>query len=554
MNQSNLISSDAHRLNCFPYAVGHGFDGVCLIIQMGPHRIMLDCGVRDFANLQNILEVPVELVFCTHAHEDHARGLQALNQAFPQIPIYASEVTAQLLHLNWIREPLASSNLDSHFCQALPWSVPVELAADLTIELFPAGHLPGSAAVLLTYNTSERIYKLFYTGDFALSNSRLVEGLSIEKLRGLSPDVLIIEGTYGTARYPRRRQQENQLMERINQALSHQHSVLLPLPSLGLGQEILMLLRSHHQFTGRDLDIWVDGSVALGCDAYLDLLSYFPASVQNFARHQPLFWDERVRPRMRRLTEEQYPQTEDPPCIILTDYQTDLSSYFHNCNHTGVILLPEQPRTEIGHDLEKIIAIALELGLEIETYFLANHCDGLGTNQLIHNLRPQHVMFIHGSPVYLADLTGLEELHNRYQLHSPSAGTMVEFYLGETFIQPTTPLETNYQGELNEQETGVNIFLPDRIISDPRWRNLADTGLVEARWQGEELVLRGVSQKELLNQSSNARISIDIDIDCCAICRYQRGQRCWNQASPLYSFRVTPEGYCPVFEPIEIEE
>jgi Cft2 family RNA processing exonuclease len=72
-------------------------------------------------------------------------------------------------------------------------------------------------------------------------------------------------------------------------------------PTLGLGQEILMLLRSHHHFTGRNLDIWVDGTVAAGCDAYLELLPHFPTSVQNFARHQPLFWDERVRPRVRRL-------------------------------------------------------------------------------------------------------------------------------------------------------------------------------------------------------------------------------------------------------------
>lgn len=551
MNQSSLISPDVHRLNCFPYAVGHGVEGVCLIIQMGSHQIMLDCGVRDFVHLQNQLHAPVELVLCTHAHEDHARGLQALNQAFPEIPIYASEVTAKLLHLNWIQESPTSSNQVNQFCQALPWRVSVELAPDLKVELFPAGHLPGAAAISLTYTTPTRIYKLFYTGDFALSNSRLVEGLSIEELRGLSPDVLIIEGSYGTARYPRRRQQENQLMESINQALAHQHSVLLPLPSLGLGQEILMLLRSHHQFTGRDLDIWVDGSVAAGCDAYLELLPYFPASVQNFARHQPLFWDERVRPRMRRLTNEQSPQINDSPCIILTDYQADLSSYYQTPNHNWVILLPEQPRSEIGQDLEKIITTSLELGIEPKTYFLANHCDGLGTTQLIHNLRPQHVMFVHGSPVYLADLTSLEELHNRYQLHSPSAGTSVEFYLGDTFIQPTTPPETNYQGEVNELETGVNIFLPDQIINDPRWHNLSDTGLVEARWQGEELVLRGVSQRELLNQNSSARISIDID--CCAFCRYQRGQRCWNQASPLYSFKVTPEGYCPVFEHIEPE-
>jgi len=71
--------------------------------------------------------------------------------------------------------------------------------------------------------------------------------------------VLIIEGSYGTARHPQR-SQENQLAERINRAIAASYSVLLPTPTLGLGQEILMLLRSHHNFTGRDL---ISGLMAL---------------------------------------------------------------------------------------------------------------------------------------------------------------------------------------------------------------------------------------------------------------------------------------------------
>jgi hypothetical protein len=130
-------------------------------------------------------------------------------------------------------------------------------------------------------------------------------------------------------------------------------------------------------------------------------------------------------------------------------------------------------------------------------------------------------------------------------LHSPDAGTLVELPIGETFLQPAAP-ETNYEGELNELGTVVTVTLPDAIIADPRWRNFADTGLVEARWQGEELVLRGLSQRELLNQSSERLISSDLN--CCGTCRFQRGQRCWNQASPLFGFKVTPEGYCPAFE------
>jgi Cft2 family RNA processing exonuclease len=528
------------QLACFPYAVGHGAEGVCLLVQMGPYRILLDCGLENISPLQTEPRPPADLVLCSHAHSDHAQGLLALHQAFPQLPVYASEVTTQLLPLNWSELPPEKI---PKFCQALPWRSPVEFHEGLSAELIPSGHLPGAAAFLLTYTTPRRTYRLLYTGDFFLSNSRLVEGLSIESLRGLQPDVLIIEGTYGTARHPHRRQQENQLVERIDRALAQQHSVLMPVSSLGLGQEILMLLRSHHHFTGRNLDIWVEGTVADGCDAYLELLPYFPTSVQNFARHQSLFWDERVRPRVRRLDEQRLSAIGESPCIILTDEATDVSEYWHPEARPPVILRPEYPR----YPAKQNFAL-----LDVEPYLLAQHGDRLGTTQLIHNLRPQHVIFIHGSSTYLADLAGLEELQNRYHLHTPSAGTLVELPIGETFIQPAAPAEANYEGELTELGTVVTVTLPEAIAADPRWQDFADTGLVEARWQGEELVLRGLSQRELLSHGSHARVPTNID--CCGNCRHQRGQRCWNPASPLYGFKVTPEGYCPVFEPAEPPE
>ncbi|MFE1748733.1 MBL fold metallo-hydrolase [Coleofasciculus sp. H7-2] len=535
MSQPPPASSHGYDdLAYFPYGVGHGDEGVCLLVRMGPHRILLDCGLADISSLKGEGISPADLVLCSHAHADHARGLLALHESFPQLPVYASELTTQLLPLNW--PEIDPQNLPQ-LCQALPMRSPVEFKEGLSAELFPAGHLPGASAILLTYTTRHRSYTVLYTGDFFLSNSRLVEGLPLEALRGLEPDVLIVEGSYGTARHPHRRNQENQLAERINQAIAQANSVLMPVPTLGLGQELLMLLRSHHLFTGRNLDIWVDGNIAAGCDAYLEILTNLPASVQNFARHQSLFWDERVRPRVRRLLPEQRPSVGQSPCIILTEENHDLREYCQPGTGPWVLLLPQQPRFSQEPSYSS---------LTIQNYLLAQHSDGLGTTQLIHNIRPQHVIFVHASPTYLADLTGLEELHNRYHLHSPPAGTLVELPIGETFVQPAAP-ETSYEGELTELGTVVTITLPEAIAADPRWQHFADTGLVEARWQGEELVLRGLSQRELLSQSSDARVPMNVE--CCGNCLHQRGQRCWNQDSPLYGFKVTPEGYCPVFEP-----
>lgn len=543
-------------LECLAYGVGHANEGICLLLRIGPYRVMLDCGLSDLSPILSKTKkgtLPADLVLCTHAHADHAQGLLPLHQAFPTLPIYASEVTTQLLPLNW---PHIPPNQLSIVCQALPLRTPVEFLDGLSAELYPAGHLPGATAILLTYTppnagVAATTYTVLYTGDFFLSNMRLVEGLPLEELRGLQPNVLIVEGSYGTSRHPHRRQQENLLADRINRAIAEHQSILFPAP-LGLAQELLMLLRSHHYFTGRNFDIWVDGLVAQGCDAYLEILPHLPTSVQNFARHQALFWDERVRPRVRRLVPDYRSDVGLAPCIVLTDETTDLSQFYRSHPEDWLILYAQDPYQQVQglhrQELQRPSAISSP---PIETYLLAQHCDAPGTTQLIHNLRPQHVILIHGPATYLSDLAGLDELHNRYHLHTPSTGSRVELPIGETFLQPAAP-DNSYEGELTELDRVVTIILPNAITADPRWRLLSDTGLIEARWQGDELVLRGLPQRELLRQGGDRLLDwMDANSplrNCCNNCRHYRGQRCWNPASPLFEFKVTPEGFCPVFE------
>jgi Cft2 family RNA processing exonuclease len=520
-------------LICLPYGVGHGDEGVCLLVKMGPYRVLLDCGLRDISSLFNEDLLPVcDLVLCSNAHADRARGLLYLHRACPSLPIYTSEVTSQLLPLNWLDDEAGVPE----FSQALPWRRSIEFQDGLSAEFFPAGHLPGAAAILLTYTGIDRSYSVFYTGDFFLSNSRLVEGLHLDTIRNLNPDVTIVEGTYGTSRHPHRRQQENNLMARIDRAINEQQSILLPVSALGIAQELLMLLRSHHLFTGRDVDIWVDNSIAAGCDIYLQLLPHFPPSVQNFARHQALFWDEKVRPHVRQLTPDTL-QNLQRPCIAIVSADANLNTYIERHPFPWLLLLPERSPPPL--DIPEIAT---------DTYLLSEHSDGAGTVQLIHNLRPKHVIFTHGSPTYLADLTALEELQNRYHIHSPAVGTVVSLPIGDTFIQPAPPADPNYEGELTELDRSINITLPDAISIDPRWHNFADTGVVEARWQGEEIVLRAISQRELLEKQASQPPS---DTHCCGNCRHQRGRHCYNPRSPLHGFKVTPDGICPVFEGIE---
>jgi hypothetical protein len=223
----------------------------------------------------------------------------------------------------------------------------------------------------------------------------------------------------------------------------------------------------------------------------------------------------------------------------MTDLQSDINPYFANHPFPWSIFIPAQA--------DRSIALPEPTAqIESETYILSEHSDGAGTTQLIHNIRPKHVIFVHGSPTYLGDLTALEELQNRYHLHSPAAGTVVALPVSDTFIQPAPPADPHYEGELTELEREVKISLPEAIANDPRWHNFGDTGLLEARWQGEEIVLRGISQRELINRDRASQISPDTH--CCGNCLHQRGDRCSNPRSPLNGFKVTPDGYCPAFE------
>ncbi|WP_017297737.1 MBL fold metallo-hydrolase [Nodosilinea nodulosa] len=523
---------------------------------MGPRRIVLDCGLRDLASLEaarDRLET-ADLLFCSHAHSDHARGVWDFSQRFPQVPIYGSEVTAQLLPLNWLGE-----EVPPHLCQALPWQTPISLADDLTVQIWPAGHLPGAVCALFTYHSPQRLYTVFFTGDFFMSNSRLVDGLPLEALRGLKPDVLIIEGSAGTARHPHRRQQENLLASTLHRLVQQGRSVLLPTPTLGIGQELVMLLRSHYQFTGQDITVWVDETVAAGCDLYLDLMSEFPSSVQNFARHQPLFWDDRILPRVRRLGVDGHPDGSRP-CILIAHREADLSDHCRTSAQPWTVLLPDSfagnladtvlgtPSTDAGPTLGWLQTLAPELEAErvqLDTYQLTTHSDRVGTTQLIHNLRPQHVAFVHGKPAHLADLAGLEELQTRYQLHLPSTGHEVEFPIGDRFIQPAAP-DPVFEGEITQVDDSVLLLLPEDLTTDPRWTALSDTGLVQARWQGSDLVIKGLSQRDLLRTVTGGETPWQSP--SCQTCRHLRESRCRNPDSPLYGLQVSPEGVCPAFE------
>jgi hypothetical protein len=324
-----------------------------------------------------------------------------------------------------------------------------------------------------------------------------------------------------------------------------------------------MLLKSHPPLGERRLQIYLSPALIPALTSYQSLLSTFPSAIQNLAQQQSLFWESQRFPKVKPWPIAGEALDIDPqPCIFFVSEDEDWTSYlpplpgwevwFPRVTEGEVEPLKPWMMADFQHRLPPQSHLAwadlqslLQCGRgRMQTYLFADHCDGLATTQLIHNVRPQHVLFMGSCNERLAALAALEELNSRYHIHLPALGQTTEFLVGDTFFQPSTP-DRPHQGELQENSSGAWLPFPPSLTQDPRWQRLADTGIVEMRWQGDELILRGISGRELMHQDLTQRQPTTQERPTCSTCRYYRGQRCWNPASALKQLKVSPEGFCP---------
>jgi len=107
---------------------------------------------------------------------------------------------------------------------------------DLTVELFPAGHILGSAMIRIERDG----LSLLYTGDFKLTESLTAEPIQIPRA-----DILIMESTYGHPQYvvdKDRSQLTAELCQFIEECLRGHISPVVLAYSLGKAQEAMKLL------------------------------------------------------------------------------------------------------------------------------------------------------------------------------------------------------------------------------------------------------------------------------------------------------------------------
>lgn len=191
------------------------------------------------------------VAFVTHGHADHVQRHDR---------VFTTAATAAIMRLRGVTR-----------CEfrTLRYGQP-HAVGNATVTLYPAGHILGSAQVLVEWQGT----RLLYSGDFKLRSGRSAEAVEVPEA-----DVVVMETTFGKPRY--RFPESDVVVEQIRafclSTLEEGETPVLFCYSLGKGQEVLACL------AGLECPIYLHTAHWKVANLYRDLGVKLPP----FQRYQP---------------------------------------------------------------------------------------------------------------------------------------------------------------------------------------------------------------------------------------------------------------------------
>jgi putative mRNA 3-end processing factor len=233
--------------------------------------LLLDYGLETSTPPKYPLgDVDPEAVVVSHGHLDHAGAVPSLLTGDSRPPIHWTPPTRALtlelaedtlkLHGNTPQCPFTETHVrrttqvsETHgFGERFA-------AAGHEVTFFPAGHIPGSAHVLVDDGET----RLLYTGDFGPvpeGDGPDDRGLPGGGQRLVAPstdrppaDVVVTESTYADVTHSDRGRLESRFVESVQQTIWQGGTVIVPVFAIGRTQELLLVCAAN------DLECYLDG-------------------------------------------------------------------------------------------------------------------------------------------------------------------------------------------------------------------------------------------------------------------------------------------------------
>ena len=231
----------------------------CMLLETRESKIILDCGLNLSAkdslgalprfDITGIGKEDVDAVVLSHAHLDHTGFLPALFKYGYRGPVYCTEPTLLLMSILQ-RDYLKYSGSDALYSEqdidravthtiTLMLGIVTDISPDIKLVLSNSGHIIGSTSIHLHIGNGE--HNLVYTSDMKFGKTQTLENASWSFPR---VETMIIESTYGGKEdiMCPREQAEANLVSAVERTLTAGGHVLMPVPAVGISQELILLL------------------------------------------------------------------------------------------------------------------------------------------------------------------------------------------------------------------------------------------------------------------------------------------------------------------------
>jgi metallo-beta-lactamase family protein len=254
------------RLTCWG-AAGE-VTGSMHLLEIGPKRVLLDCGLfqgrRDEAQKKNEnfpLDIhDIDLVVVSHAHIDHTGRLPLLIKKGYAGPIFCTPATRDLASVmlpdsgfiqekdfeflkkrghTGLAEPLytaadATRVVDS--MMSLPYDRPLDIAPGIRLTYTDAGHMLGSASVVLDIDAADARRRVVFSGDIGRWGLPIIRDPRPPK--GLA-DVLIVESTYANKVHESVLEAQSMLAGYVNKVAQRGGKIFIPAFAIERAQELI---------------------------------------------------------------------------------------------------------------------------------------------------------------------------------------------------------------------------------------------------------------------------------------------------------------------------
>ncbi|GAA3422529.1 hypothetical protein GCM10018952_74740 [Streptosporangium vulgare] len=428
------------QLRVLPLGGATEIGGSCVLIEAGGTRLLVDAGLRpgDPAqpprDIDQALSGPIDAVVVTHAHTDHCGYVPALVERMPRLRVIATPATVRLMPAMWTdsaklmdlrrrthREWGASGEALYHGdtvkaavqrCEEIPYGVRRRIG-DLTLELFPAGHILGAAGVVVQAGEQ----RVVVTGDISGFRQESVDGYEIPDV-AREADLLVMESTCCAEIHDARETRVNDLVRAVEDVYSAGGRVLIPAFALGRAQELALIMRNRLPH----VPVLLDGMAADITSSFESItadrgspLRIVGGNVKRANRPDDLdqFTSGVVITTSGMLTGGPAVQwaarilPEANSALFLSGYQDEESG------GARLLRLAEEHASHLpidDHGVERRIP----LRARIEMMRLSAHADKRGLLEIADEVAAQQVMLVHGIPSRQRDFAKILEIrHHR---------------------------------------------------------------------------------------------------------------------------------------------